>query len=128
MGNINEPVNQRTYKICMQCNSKKKLNSSFVILKHTKFTHGNTAELILRCSEGHLCSYLGEPMHIVNCHRIIEQNSLVENEYISKINELNEKNNCLQKEIENLKNKNVDLEPSAPLVEAVIIPPYTTFS
>jgi FtsZ-binding cell division protein ZapB len=111
----------------MQCHPNK-VNSSFIILQHTKFTHGNTAELILRCSEGHLCCYSSTSENIDHYRKKIQQNSSVENEYISKINELNEKNNCLQKEIENLKNKNVDLEPSAPLVEAVIIPPYTTFS
>ena len=97
----------------MQCHPNK-VNSSFIILQHTKFTHGNTSELILRCSEGHLCCYSSTPENIDHYCKKIQQNSSVENEYISKIKALNETISSLQKEIENLKDKNDDLEPSIP--------------
>jgi hypothetical protein len=113
MGNTNAPVSQYTCEICMQCHPEK-VNSSFIILQHTKFTRGNTAELILRCSEGHLCSYDSTPEDVDHHRKKIQQKSSMENIYISKIKALNETISSLQKEIENLKNKNDDLPPNPP--------------
>lgn len=123
MGNTNEHIRQDTYKICMQCHKKNKVNNSFMVLRYAEYKNReDTSELFLRCSDGHLCSYRGSNEHIRNCCKIIEDNSSAENKYLSKIDELNKEIIYLQKEIENLKNKNVDLEPSAPpLVEAQLI-------
>jgi hypothetical protein len=94
-----------------------------MILKFVTYINDkDTSELFLRCSDGHLCSYRGTTEHIRFCCKIIEDNSSEENKYLSKIDELNKEIIYLQKEIENLKNKNIDLEPSAPpLVEVQII-------
>jgi len=121
MGNTNEPINQNTYKICMQCHNKKIINNSFMILNMTHYNN-LMSELFLRCSDGHLCTYRGNTEHIKYCYEQIQKKSSLENKYLSKIYELNEEIIYLKKEIEKLTNNNIDLEPSAPpLVEAQLI-------
>ena len=95
----NSYSSQKTYKICLQCNSQGKFNDKLMILN--TYDYNLNSELLLRCSMGHLISYKGPDKHIEYCKNEINKknNNQYQFDVIKEIKEIKE----LKKEIEKLK-------------------------